>query len=117
MKEVYVEITERDMDSFLRLEKGWKKNISGYEFVYDYTLENFPAMIKVLSSVRIPGAKSKNRGSDEIRVYSVKTYSNGKVKCGLIPAIRISKTTNWRNRLFIEVVKMIKESKQKLGAR
>jgi len=54
-------------------------------------------MIKVMSSVSINNAKSRNKGSDSIRVFSVLLDNNGKVVRGLTKAIRVYRTINWKD--------------------
>jgi len=97
--ERYVEITENEFDDLLKQEKGWVKNVSGYEYVYDYTLHNCNRiMIKVMSSVS-RNSVSRNKGSDSIRVFSVLLDTNGKVTRGLTKAVRVYRTENWRSNI------------------
>jgi hypothetical protein len=96
--ERYIEITKNEFDDVLKQEKGWIRNISGYEYVYDYTLHNCNrVMIKVMSSVSVNNAVSRNKGSDSIRVFSVLLDNDGKVIRGLTKAIRVYRTKNWRD--------------------
>jgi hypothetical protein len=98
--ERYVEITENEFDDLLKQEKGWVKNVSGYEYIYDYQLKNCPnVLIKVMSSVSVNNAVSRNKGSDSIRVFSVLLDTNGKVTRGLTKAVRVYRTENWRSNI------------------
>lgn len=102
--ERYVEITEQEMDDYLQQSKGWERNKSGYEYVYDYRMRQIPSiMIKVLSSVNTGEGKS-NKGSHSIRVFAVQTsfdIESGKDKIvrGYISKQVVQKTTNWRKNL------------------
>ena len=93
-------LTEMDFDSYLTKEKGWVKNKSGYEYVYDYTMKQIPSiMIKVLSSVNTGEGKS-NKGSHSIRVFAVKINSKGEIVRGYIKKQVVFITTNWREDLL-----------------
>ena len=97
--ERYVEITEQEMDDYLQTSKGWEKNKSGYEYVYDYTMKQIPSvMIKVLSSVNTGEGKS-NKGSHAIRVFAVKIDRDGKIIRGYITKQVVKIATNWREDL------------------
>jgi hypothetical protein len=98
--ERYVEITEQEFDNVLKREKGWVKNVNGYEYVYDYTLQsNSNIMIKVMSSISVNNAVSRNKGSDAIRVFAVLCDDKGKVNRGLVKAIKVYRTKNWRGNI------------------
>jgi len=100
----YVGITEQEMDDYLQQSKGWEKNKSGYEYVYDYKIKQIPStMIKVLSSVNTGEGKS-NKGSHAIRVFAVRTSfdiesGRDKIVGGYIPKRIVQITTNWRKDL------------------
>ncbi len=93
-------ITEMDFDNYLTKEKGWKKNKSGYEYVYDYRLKQIPSiMIKVLSSVNTGEGRS-NKGSHAIRVFAVKIDNDGKIIRGYIKKQVVHLTPNWKEDLL-----------------
>jgi hypothetical protein len=49
----FVKPTLEQFDELLKAEKGWTRNISGKEFVYDYNMIRFPNLvIKVLTSIK-----------------------------------------------------------------
>ena len=111
--ETYVEITEQEMDDFLKTDKGWEKNRAGYEYVYDYHIPHFPIIVKVMSSISINTSQGRNKGSDAIRVFAVKKDKDGNVTGGLIKAKRVYRTKNWRNNVFKAVVDTIRNSKKR----
>lgn len=99
-----INITRQEMDAYLSTKKGWAKNKSGYEYVYDYTMKTVPnIMIKVLSSVNTGEGKS-NKGSGAIRIFAVKTefdIDSGQLKIvrGYIKKQIVFKTETWREDL------------------
>ena len=96
----YVKITEQEMDSHLKSSKGWVKEVCGYEYVYSFKVPSIPCIIiKVMSSINTGTGEGRNRGSDAIRVFAVRTDSQGKVICGYIKKQRVYRTTNWRTNL------------------
>lgn len=98
----YKKITLQEMDDLLKSEKGWVRNVCGYEYVYDYKMKQVPnVMIKVLSSVNTGTGEGRNKGSDAIRVFAVKIDNNGKVIGGYIRKQTVYRTTNWRQNLKI----------------
>lgn len=91
-----IDITQQEMDAYLSTKKGWVRNKSGYEYVYDYMMKTVPnIMIKVLSSVNT-GEGKRNKNSDAIRIFAVKTDSKGKIIGGYIRKQVIFKTETWR---------------------
>lgn len=91
-----IDITEQDFDTYLTPKKGWIKNKSGYEYVYDYKMTKVPnIIIKVLSSVDT-GEGKKNKGSDVIRVFAVRTDDEGKIVRGYIRKQIVFRTKTWR---------------------
>jgi hypothetical protein len=94
-----MDITREEMDSYLTTQKGWVRNKSGYEYVYDYIMTKVPnVMIKILSSVNTGEGKS-NKNSDAIRIFAVKTDSKGKIVGGYIRKQIVFKTETWREDL------------------
>lgn len=110
--ETFVNITEAEMDDFLKKDKGWEKNRSGYEYVYDYHIPNYPIIVKVMSSISVNTLQGRNKGSDAIRVFAVRKDKNGKVAGGLLKAKRVYRTQNWRDHVRNLVVETIKKSKK-----
>jgi len=103
----YVKITEQEMDDHLKASKGWVKETCGYEYVYTFKIPSIPCvLIKVMSSVNTGTGEGRNKGSDAIRVFAVKTDNRGKVICGYIKKQRVNRTTNWRDNL-IDAYKVI----------
>ena len=95
-----INITEMDFDNYLTKEKGWVKNKSGYEYVYDYIMKQIPSiMIKVLSSINTGEGKS-NKGSHAIRVFAVKIDKDGNIIRGYIKKQVVYLTVNWREDLL-----------------
>jgi hypothetical protein len=93
------DITEMDFDNYLTKDKGWVKNKSGYEYVYDYRLKQIPSiMIKVLSSVNTGEGKS-NKGSHAIRIFAVKVNFKGEIIRGYIKKQVVQKTETWKEDL------------------
>jgi len=110
----YTEITKQEMDSKLQSEKGWICNKSGNEYIYDFHLKNYPIIVKVASSIRIDNHRSKNKGSDAIRIFAVEKESlekDAKITRGLTKSQRVYRTTNWRDNLEKRVLSTIKSSK------
>jgi hypothetical protein len=96
----YREITLQEFDNLCKTEKGWVRNRSGYEYVYDYRVPNTNVMIKILSSVNVETEVGRNKGSDAIRVYAVTVDKEGKVTGGLLKAIRINRVEGWEKRVI-----------------
>lgn len=97
----YIKITEQEMDDHLKSSKGWVKETCGYEYVYSFRVPSVPfVVIKVMSSINIGTGEGRNKGSDAIRVFAVRTDSKGKVVCGYIKKQRVNRTTNWRTNLI-----------------
>lgn len=101
-------ITETDFDNYLTKKKGWVKNKSGYEYVYDYTMKQIPCItIKVLSSINTGEGKS-NKGSHAIRVFAIRkilVYNSEireeeEVIKGYVEKQVVHLTPNWREDLL-----------------
>ena len=108
--EKFVTITREEMDEFFFApQKGWIRNISGYEYVYDYHLKSpYPLLLKVMSSIQVDSNTSRNKGSDAIRVFVVLKENcdiDSKIVRGFFKAKRIYRTQNWRDNLKILVIK------------
>ena len=110
--ERYVKITESEMDAFLKPEKGWVKQISGYEYVYDYKHPCQPFVVKVMSSISIKDATGRNKGSDAIRVFAVRVDRNNRVVGGLVRSKRVYRTMNWKENLQTLVIETIQAAKK-----
>ena len=110
-----ITITEKEMDEFLKVSKGWVKQISGYEYVYDYSLPRYPIVVKVLSTISVPNSPRKNRGSNVIRIYAVKVDVHGKVICGLMKSTRIRVVPGWQSEVYETVISVIQKAKNMIG--
>lgn len=109
-----MKITKEDMDSFLKPEKGWIRNISGYEYVYDFHLKHLPVIIKVLSSIPIDEKGKRNKGAENIRVFSVLKDGMGKedkILEGLVNSMIVYVNQNWRTNLQKAVYATINRSR------
>jgi hypothetical protein len=101
-----MKITEKEFDSYLQKEKGWRKFKCGYEYVYDFKLHKVPTVIiKVLSSINTGDGESRNKGSDAIRVFAVRQAYNVETERMEIVGGYISKqvvdiTIHWREDLL-----------------
>jgi hypothetical protein len=94
----YTQITLNEFNNLCKPEKGWVRNRSGYEYVYDYRIPNTRVMIKILSSVHIETEMGRNKGSDAIRVFAVLLNNeDDKVKRGLVKAITVYRTKGWKD--------------------
>ena len=115
----FVRITEKEFDDYLKPEKGWKKNICGYEYVYDFIVPSIPSvMIKVMSSINTGTGEGRNRGSDCIRVFAVRVDNQGKVIGGYIRKKKVYRTTNWKQNLldaYKVVLSQVRERAKKDG--
>jgi hypothetical protein len=95
-----MKITIEDFDNFLKPEKGWVRNRTGYEYVYDRVIPNNPKiMIKVLSSIYVETDKKHNK-SEFIRVFAVRV-KDGKICGGLVKDVSIFKTNRWQEDIKI----------------
>ena len=109
-KKKFVTITLEEMQSFLTTENGWEIKISGNEYLFQYKLRtNTNIQIMVASSIRIDNNRSRNKGSDAIRVYSI-LYKSNNVK-GLAKHKRVNRTVNWKDNLKKAVKETITKSK------
>jgi hypothetical protein len=112
----YVTIQLIEMDQLLKPEKGWIRNLSGNEYVYDYHLMKYPVIVKVLSTIQVNIGNPRNKGSDAIRIFSVRKSGldkKAKVISGLVKSIIVYREPNWQDRVKRAVLKMIEESKRK----
>ena len=74
----YVEVNLEQFDELLKADKGWKKEISGKEFVYDYEMTRFPnIIIKVLTSIKTDTTAARKKGQDAIRVFVIRKVKKG----------------------------------------
>ena len=116
----YVKITKEEMDDVLKAEKGWVRNVTGYEYVYDFHLSQVPVIVKVMSSVRVQDGQGRNRGSDAIRVFAVKKAGMGKdarVVSGLLKSKRVYRVEGWRDNLKTAVLNALTKAKQQYRRR
>ena len=94
----YVEVKLEEFDALLKKEKGWERNVTGNEYVYDYKMKEFPhLMIKVLTSIKVDTTKARKAGHDAIRVFVVVIDKDGKITRGYAKQIRVNRTMNWRD--------------------
>lgn len=91
----YVEVKLEEFDELLKAEKGWERNISGKEYVYDYAMKSFSGIIiKVLTSIKVDTNSGRKKGQDAIRVFVVRKV--GEEYKGYAKSIRVNRTKNWR---------------------
>jgi hypothetical protein len=82
-----------EFDNLLKTQKGWVKNVSGKEYVYDYRMKKFPnIIIKVLTGIAENDIMTKP--NKDIRVFVIKETDKGII--GYSTAIIVKKTENWR---------------------
>jgi len=106
----FVTITLEEMQSFLTTENGWDLQKSGNEYLFQYKVSsNTDIRIMVASSIRIDSKRSRNKGSDAIRVYSI-LYKPNNVK-GLSKHKRVNRTVGWKDNLKRAVKETITKSK------
>ena len=110
-----ITVTEKEMDEFLKVSKGWVKQISGYEYVYDYAIPRYPIVVKALSTIPTPDAIRRNRGSSVIRIYAVKVDVHGKVISGLMKSIKIRIAPGWKSEVYETVISVIQKTKKMIG--
>jgi hypothetical protein len=96
----YITITLQEFDNLCKKEKGWIRNRSGYEYVYDYRIPNTSIMIKILSSVSVETLTGRNKGSDAIRVFAVLVDDKNKVIGGLVKSITVYRVKGWRDNVI-----------------
>ena len=96
----YISITLQEFDKLCKEEKGWVRNRSGYEYVYDYRIPKTNIMIKIMSSVNVETETGRNRGSDAIRVFAVIVDEKDKVQCGLLKATKVNRVEGWDKRVI-----------------
>jgi hypothetical protein len=103
MAATYVIVTEMEMDTLLKSDKGWTKTIEGGEYVYNYTTKKNPdIVVKVFSSVT-PNGVGRKCGGDAIRIAAVNTKTNR----GIIKNGRVNRTAGWDERLKDKVMETI----------
>lgn len=107
----YVPIHLDEFDELLKSSKGWKRNVSGKEYVYDYRMKNKPnIVIKILTSISENDIISRSAGKDAIRVFAVKVDNNGKVVKGICKSKRVYRTKNWKNntvKAFMDIRQLV----------
>lgn len=105
------------MEQTLKVGKGWIRQISGNEYVYDFHLAKMPVIVKVMSSIQVDTDRVRNRGSDAIRVFAVEKDSMSSdpmhynVLSGLVKAIIVYRTINWRDNLENAVMAVMHRAK------
>lgn len=108
MSATYCTVTESEMDTVLKAEKGWKKTYQNgtEELVYTFNPPSRPHLqFKVYSSIKKNTAVSRGCGQDAIRICAVNVVTNkGVRKTG-----RINRVPNWEIRLQERVTEMIKD--------
>jgi hypothetical protein len=110
----YLKITLQEFDNLCKKEKGWIRNRSGYEYVYDYLIPNSNILIKILSSVNRETETGRNKVSDAIRVFAVLVDKNKKVKRGLIKAMRVNRVDGWEKRVIDAFIFVRKQALNKI---
>ena len=117
------ELAIKDFGSVLQIEKGWKLNALGNEYMLTWRLKSYLSIeIQVATTVPINPGKPKNRGSDCIRVWAVldTEYSDKRKRYqGLVKAHRvhlnddffIKDKRTWQEQLKITVIKVIDKAK------
>lgn len=113
----YIEITRDDIELLLRVGKGWIRQTSGNEWLYDFHLSKIPVIIKVLSTVPIDPTKRRNSGSSKFRVWAVvkscMSKDKYKVTGGLLRASRLPIKVNWKHQLECLICATIYTAKTK----
>ena len=103
MAATYVIITEMEMDTLFKSDKGWTKSLEGGEYVYQYTTKKNPdIVVKVFSSVT-PNGVARKCGGDAVRVCAVNTKTNR----GVIKTGRVNRTAGWDERTKTKVLETI----------
>lgn len=98
MRQVRIQLEE--MEELLKPEKGWRRNTSGNEYVFDWHMKGYPIVVKVLSTVSVFRDRPKNYGSESIRVFAVMKAGldeKAKILGGLVKAIRLRREPTWRD--------------------
>jgi hypothetical protein len=99
----YVTITELEMDTLFKSDKGWVKKQIGNEICYEYiTTKNKDITIKVYSSISTGGV-SKSCGKDAIRICAVNTATNK----GILKSKRVNRVLGWDQRVKGRVLELI----------
>lgn len=103
MAATYVIITEMEMDTLFKSDKGWNKVLEGGEYVYTYVPKKNPdALVKVFSSVT-PNGVARKCGGDAIRICAINTKTNR----GIIKNGRVNRTAGWDERVKVKVLETI----------
>lgn len=110
----YVPITLQEFDNLCKTEKGWVRNRSGYEYVYDYRIPNTNIMIKILSSVNIETKTGRNKGSDAIRVFAVVVDDDNKVLRGLVKSVIVYRVKGWKDRVIEAYIGVKDKAKEQI---
>ena len=111
----YTEITLEEMGTvlkpYIRGKKGWVKARCGNEFVFDFKIPSMPIMIKVMSSIAIESKKSRNKGSDAIRVFAVRLNQYDEITGGWIKTKRVYRVMGWKTNLEKTVMCIFNQAK------
>jgi hypothetical protein len=105
MSATYCTITELEMDTLLKHDKGWVKSIKGNEYIYSYKTRKNPNISIIVYSSIAPNGISKGCGADAIRICGVNTVTNK----GVLKSKRINRVPGWDIRLQERVVELIKQ--------
>ena len=111
-----IEITRDEIEKVLKSSKGWIRQISGNEYVYDFHLSKIPVIIKVLSTVPVEPERISNRGSSMFRVWAVEksdmSIERHKVIGGISRCVRFTVSRNWKDVLQQTVIGVIYRAKR-----
>lgn len=113
MDNVVIQLNE--MEALLTPKKGWVRNVSGYEYVFDFHCAHYPVIIKVLSTVSTNPNHPPNKGSHEIRVFSVKKSGmapTAHIVSGLTKSIRLNLKPGWQDKVKCAVMLTIEQVKK-----
>lgn len=110
MSKTYVPITELEMDSLLKPDKGWQKELTPTtkEIVYFYDMKNCNIRVKVYSSIKKETGNSRGCGKDAIRVCAINTNTNN----GAYKSKRVNRIPGWEDRTKSRVIEIIEHFKK-----
>lgn len=94
----FTPITIGEMESVLRSDKGWTKDVSGNEIIFVFPLKS-GLEIRVASSLRQSDKVCRSCGKDAIRVF-VPTR---------MKSVRVYRTKNWRDNLRDRVMEVFQK--------
>jgi len=103
------------MEELLKPEKGWQKNTSANEYVFDYHLKGYPIVVKVLSTVSVFRDRPKNYGSEKIRVFAVLKAGldeKARIVGGLVRAYRLRRDLTWRDLVKCAVITVMEQARR-----